>query len=87
MNGGASRTPSFILLTSSFDFARGVAMDSDPNLLDYRPQPDADRDALAAAGRGAGTWTALVVVWAVGLASWAVWLAAIGYMVVFLFAR
>jgi hypothetical protein len=57
-------------------------MSPDLSPLDYGPEADADRETATEARRGARTRAVLAVVWAVGLASWVVWLAALAVAVV-----
>ena len=57
-------------------------MASDLSPLEYGPEADADQEAATEARRGPKTWAILVLVWGVGLTSWAVWLAALALVVV-----
>ena len=60
-------------------------MDTDPaGRLDYRSGVAAAGDDVHALHRSLQTWMLLVVVWTVGVGVWVVYLAALGYAVVWL---
>ena len=59
-----------------------MAEDPQSKPLGYRSGTDAAGDEARTLRRSLRTWLMLVVVWAVGLCVWVVYLAAIGYLVI-----
>ena len=60
-------------------------MDADPtSRLDYRSGVEAAGDDVHALHRSLRAWAVLVVVWTVGVVVWVVYLAALGYAVLWL---
>jgi len=57
-------------------------VETDPSQprLDYRSGNDARLDDVRAMRRSVRTWAVLTVVWLIGLAVWATYLACIGYV-------